>query len=118
MKYLMLFFLLSFSLFSQKNIIDKNDFKQGYWELYFPRTDSLVSEKGFFVDDKENGLWTKFHDSGIVREVVSYKNGLIEGVRVVIDKKGKLKEQENYLSNKLHGFQKYFHDTGKNKNRS
>ena len=71
------------------------------------------SEKGYFLDDKENGLWEKFHDNGIIREIVYYKKGLIDGVRIVLDKKGKLQNQENYMNNKFHGKQKYFHDTCK-----
>ena len=114
MKYVFFFFfILNSFMFSQINKVDSNGFKQGYWELYFPGNDSLISEKGYFLDDKENGLWEKFHDNGIIREILYYKKGLIDGVRIVLDKKGKLQNQENYMNNKFHGKQKYFHDTGK-----
>ena len=113
MKNFIFFFLLSLFIFSQKNIIDDNNLKQGYWELYFPRTDEVISEKGFFIDDKEDGMWVKFHNNGNIREIVNFKDGLIYGTRILLDKKGKLTLQENYKLNNLHGTQKYFHDTGK-----
>ena len=114
MNNLLLFFLLTISLvYSQKNMIDSNGLKQGYWELHFPKTDSLVSEKGFFVNDKEDGFWVRFHDIGIVREIINYKNGLVNGTRVLIDNRGKLQEQESFVNDKFDGVQKYFHDTGK-----
>ena len=113
MKNFIFFFLLSASMFSQKNIIDDNNLKQGYWELYFPRNEGVISEKGFFNDDEESGMWARFHDNGIIREIVNYREGLSHGTRILLDKKGKLTQQENYKLNNLHGLQRYFHDTGK-----
>ena len=48
-----------------------------------------------------------------MREILNFESGLIDGTRILINKKGKIIEQENYSYNKLHGLQKYFHDTGK-----
>ena len=73
-KFYFLFFTKSFYFF-QKNIIDNNNLKQGYWELYFPRTDKVLSEKGFFIDDKEDGMWVRFHNNGNIREIVNFKDG-------------------------------------------
>ena len=72
MKNFIFFFLLSLFIFFSKNIIDDNNLKQGYWELYFPRTDEVISEKGFFIDDKEDGMWTKFHNNGNIREISKF----------------------------------------------
>ena len=58
-------------------------------------------------------MWVKFHNNGNIREIVNFKDGLIYGTRILLDKKGKLTLQENYKLNNLHGSQKYFHDTGK-----
>ena len=42
MKNITFFYLLSSLLFSQKNIIDNNNLKQGYWELYYPKTENII----------------------------------------------------------------------------
>ena len=87
------FFLFPLFLFSQNNLIDANDNKQGYWKLYFPYSnDSIVSEEGFFLDNQEHGLWVKYHENGQVRELLNYRNGKLDGVRVAINKRGKLIE--------------------------
>ncbi|MAQ70321.1 MAG: hypothetical protein CMD23_04420 [Flavobacteriales bacterium] len=108
------FFLFPLFLFSQNNLIDANDNKQGYWKLYFPYSnDSIVSEEGFFLDNQEHGLWVKYHENGQVRELLNYRNGKLDGVRVAINKRGKLIEQEFFKDGGYHGIQKYYHDNGR-----
>ena len=92
-------FLFSIFSFSQ-NMTDSSGLKQGNWELFFPYSEHILSEKGSFLDDKEEGIWLKYHEEGIIREVVNYKYGKIHGIRIVLDKKGKLIEQENYKNGK------------------
>ena len=102
--------------FAQKNYIDNNGLKQGEWKLYFPyNNDSILSEEGRFINDLEDGLWIKYHDNGQVRELVQYKEGELSGVRISINKKGKLNDQEFFLDGKYHGLQLYFHETSKKK---
>ena len=110
--YFWIFFTISVIAFAQKNHIDLNGLKQGYWKLYFPySSDSILSEEGLFLNDLEDGLWVKYHDNGQVREIVQYKAGKLDGIRLSLNKKGKLNEQEFFLNGKYHGMQLYFHDT-------
>ena len=108
-----IFFLLSIFSFSQ-NITDANGLKQGKWDLFYPNTD-IISETGIFLDDKEDGLWVKYHDDGIIREIANYTLGKLDGVKILLDKKGKLIQQENYINGEYNGSQLYFHETGKMK---
>mgnify|MGYP001194628137 FL=1 len=115
MKFLFFIFFISSYAYSQFNLIDENGLKQGDWVLFYPynQSDSIVSEKGVFVDDLEDGLWIKYHKNGKIREIVNYLKGDLHGLRLLITKHGKLKEQENFINGKYDGLQMYFHDNGK-----
>ncbi len=109
-----LFFFTFLHCYSQYNVIDDAGFKQGYWKLFFPyTTDSIVSEEGSFVNDLEDGLWIKYHDNTQIREVLYFSQGLLNGLKLSIDKKGKLKKQEFFVNDQHDGDQLYFHDNGK-----
>jgi len=114
--YFLTLVMMPLIVYSQNNHLDDNDLRQGYWKLYFPyNNDSILSEEGLFVNNVEDGLWIKYHDNGQVREIIHYKNGKLDGVRISISKKGKLNEQEFFLNGQYHGLQLYFHDTAKKK---
>ena len=44
-----------------------------------------------FLNDKEEGQWIKYHENGQIREIINYKSGILNGIRLLIDKKGKIK---------------------------
>ena len=107
-------YIISMPLIAQNNFTDSNGFKQGYWKLFFPyNNDSIISEEGMFLENVEDGQWIKYHENGQIRELVNYKEGKLHGLRVVINKRGKLYEQEFFNNGQYHGKQIYFHDTGK-----
>ena len=111
MKVFFLFFLVS-NVICQNNIVD--GMKQGDWVLLFPyKSDSLISERGVFIDDLEHGLWVRYYDNMMIREIVNYKHGQLDGLSFSFDKKGRIKSQEIYFNNKLDGLQLYYFDTGK-----
>ena len=61
-RFLLILFFVPLIILSQ-NKIDNKGFKQGFWKLTFPfKNDSTIAEEGFFLNDKEEGQWIKYHE--------------------------------------------------------
>jgi len=63
----------------EKNKIDDNGLKQGYWEYYYP-DGNLLFYKGSYLNDNMNGLWEFYHPNGNLHMKGSYKDGSKEGI--------------------------------------
>lgn len=88
------------------NRMDENGMKQGYW-VYLgkdrPETgippDGKV-EEGNYIDDKKEGVWTKYHDNGITPKLkVEYKNNRPNGYFTKYYANGKLRECGYFVRN-------------------
>ena len=103
MKPIYMCLFISFNLFCQNNSIDSNGLRQGLWELYFPySTDSIVSERGHFINSVEDGLWCKYYDNRMIREITYYNEGVLHGESFFFDKRGRVKSQEIFLNKRMH----------------
>ncbi|HQN98943.1 MAG TPA: hypothetical protein PKU86_05780, partial [Bacteroidales bacterium] len=54
-----------------KNIQDHLSLKQGYWEESINRQ----MEKGWYIDNKREGIWRTYYPQNILHEVIEYKDG-------------------------------------------
>jgi hypothetical protein len=59
------------------NYVDGSGKKQGPWEIY---ADSILSAKGNYKDDKQDGLWTYWYPNGMLKAeghyILGSKNGM------------------------------------------
>ncbi len=63
------------------NQVDKDGLKQGYWIEYgvdrpeYGYPDSAIYKEGRYLDDRKEGLWTKYDRDGTVLITIVFKNG-------------------------------------------
>ena len=74
-------FIFSFGQSDTLNQTDENGFRQGYWIIYGHMKlekgycDSCKIEEGPYIDDRKNGVWTKYWKStGTPRLIGTYVN--------------------------------------------
>jgi antitoxin component YwqK of YwqJK toxin-antitoxin module len=69
-----------------------------------------------FLDGKLDGIQSTFHEVGPLygnpKENITYKNGLVSGLRERFYENRQLELKENYLDNKLHGLSIYWDSNG------
>lgn len=89
-------------IISAKGIIDKNGYKQGDWNEYYP--DQRLLGKGQFKNGYRYGKWTFYHLNGNVEQTGYYnEKGQLDKEWVWFYESGKLLRKENYKSGKLFG---------------
>ena len=62
-----------------------------------------IAARGYFVNDKMNGLWTQWYESGKKEREENYVDDLLDGRMAKWDEKGQLKEEAWYKKGKLEG---------------
>jgi len=63
----------------------------------------VVKSEVNFKDDKEEGLYTSYHDNGQVKLTVNYTNGQKDGVQKVYYDNGQLGEKVKYVNGRREG---------------
>lgn len=111
---LFLFFVLTISVFAQKNttptnplgyegemnIVDEQKQKQGFWE---EQSGEFISY-GYYADDKKTGTWISYHRAkGIVFKMEEYKDDKLDGAVIEIDRRGYFTGERHYKKGLLHG---------------
>ncbi|MBC7864891.1 MAG: TonB family protein [Bacteroidia bacterium] len=77
--FIVLIFSLSGNLFSQSPLP-----KNGVYISYWPGTQT-ISEYGFYKNEKKDGTWVKYENTGKLKEVYNYKDGSKEGTYILFD---------------------------------
>ena len=57
--------------------------------------------KGAYENDREQGPWTVYYESGKVKMNVNYNNGLLEGIQRGYSEEGNLIEKAEYFEGQL-----------------
>lgn len=71
--------------------------KEGIYRLYF--LNQNVAEEGVYLNNLKSGVWKHYHESGELKESITFKKGIKEG------------EQIDYLKNKV--IAKYYYQSDK-----
>jgi len=72
-----------------------------YW--YNIEKEGVIKSEVNFKNDKENGLYTSYHDNGKVKLTVNYTDGQKDGVQKVYYDSGQLGEQVTYKKGRREG---------------
>jgi len=132
MKYLLLFFILSFStLFFANNEFGEPDDqgndtinqkiegkKEGYWIIYAHMRNlsdykpSSIIEKGSYKRSRKYGLWKKYFPNGNVMNEIVFKNGRASGNFKTYFANGNLEEEGFWKSRVYTGGFKRYHENG------
>lgn len=99
---------------------DSQGKKQGKW-IYFGKDRPQEGypaegkvEEGPYVDDRKEGLWTKYHNDGVTPKLKGeYHNNRPEGTYVKYFPNGKVKEQGTWERNLYKDSLKRYHENGK-----
>lgn len=78
----------------------------------FYKNGGIMSEY-YIVNDKIEGVYKEYYESGELKFVVNYKKGVINGEKKSFYKDGKIKSIENFTENQLNGDCRYFSNSGK-----
>ena len=81
---------------------------------YF-ETENGISVSGYYKDNLKTGNWIKFLKNGQVNTVEYFERGVKNGISLIIDKRGYISEQAEYLNDKLYGKKMVYSAGGKPK---
>ncbi len=81
----------------------KNCKRNGMTYWYHIAKRGVVKSKVNFVDGKEHGVYTSYHDNGQVKLTVNYTNGQKDGLQRVYYDNGQLGEQVTYKKGRREG---------------
>jgi len=118
---ILLFFSLISISFSQEfeiyegdtiNYIDKNNMKQGVWFFFNDNYTNKISQKGFYEDDKKNGLWETFFIDGKTKSQITFKNNRQYGSIKIYYPNGNIQEDGFWKINKWVNEYTYYYDNG------
>lgn len=128
--YLLLFGILSFSLYPQTfeinpvsgkdtiNFVDALGKKQKRWIIFGrlkPKTcysaDSKV-EEGNYQDNKKVGKWTEYHCNGSLKSRIEYQGGRPDGYCIMYGENGKILEEGTWKNNRWIGKYKLYYENG------
>ncbi len=121
--YPILVFLLCFSGFTHAqsyeiykgdtiNVIDNNNFKQGYWVNHKPYSEEKISE-GNYIDGKKEGLWKSFYSNGSLKSEITFWHGEKYGKAKIFFENGNLAEEGVWLIDKWVNKYKAYYQNGK-----
>ncbi len=121
---IILFLSFSMSLLSQKfdiykgdtiNVVDENDLKQGLWIFFNAVYSDSISQKGFYKDNKKDGLWTSYYKTGKIKSEVTFKRNRQYGIAKSYYSSGQIQESGYWKTNKWVGEYIYYYENGQAK---
>lgn len=101
------------------NKIDINNMRQGNWKIFGNMVDDSrykpdqIVEEGKYVNNKKQGVWTKYFPSGQEHTIINYSNNKPSGEYKVFYENGQLEEEGIWKTNKNVGNFKRFYENGK-----
>jgi hypothetical protein len=72
----------------------------GVYKAYHDNQNNSLAEEAFYIEGKENGTNTKFHENKVIAERTTMINGVRNGIRECFDKNGQLLFKNTYCDNK------------------
>ena len=82
------------------NKMDHRGYKQGKWLLRNPGYGSLTLEKGYYLNNRKEGVWEQYCKNGKLRNKVTYVNGMLEGAAAFYNTDGKVLKEGKFKANK------------------
>lgn len=125
---LVFFFIFSLHFaFGQKFEIFKGDtinkedasgMKNGHWMIFNKTkklpdyTDDQLVEEGDYVNNKKDGIWIQYYNSGKKKNEITYSGGKPTGYAKFYYKSGIVSEEGNWINGKWDGNYKYYYESG------
>ncbi len=94
------------------NYTDQNNLKQGLWIYFNDEYQGRIAKKGFYKDNKKNGLWEIYYKNGNLKSQITYKDNRQYGEVKIFYENGSPKEEGYWKINKWVGEYKYYYDNG------
>lgn len=122
---IIIIFFLTTKIFAQTtdtiNVTDSNGNKQGQWVVtgknrpgtcYKP---DKKAEEGKYKDNRKTGVWTEYFCNGKIKNILTFKNGRLEGPAKTYYENGKIKEEGTWTwtTNRWIGKYKSYSEDGK-----
>lgn len=94
------------------NVIDANNFKQGYWVEHSQYSKEKIRE-GNYIDGKKEGLWKAYYSKGSLKSEITYKHGDKYGKAKIYFENGNIAEEGVWLIDKWVNKYKAYYQNGK-----
>lgn len=90
-------------------MIDKNSIINGKSIEWYQN--GKMKEVKFIKNEKVNGKLKRYHeDTGLLKEILTFENGIKHGLHEVYSNNGQIIYRENFINNKLNGYVLTFDD--------
>ena len=93
------------------NLVDALNKKQGTW-MNFGASGKKVIEKGNYINDKKEGLWTAYFPNGNIKHEITFKSGIANGPAKFYYEDGKVWEQGTWMFDHWVGNYQFFYPSG------
>lgn len=94
------------------NVIDANNFKQGYWVEHKQYSGEKIKE-GNYLDGKKEGLWKTYYSKGNLKSEITYQHGEKHGKAKIYFENGNIAEEGVWLADKWVNKYKAYYQNGK-----
>jgi len=97
---------------------DAADLRQGKWKVYNREgkfkgyNEGQLVEEGDYVNNKKNGVWTKYYPEGTKKHELTFVNNVANGYAKIYYRNGNLQEEGMWQQNKWAGQYKYYNENG------
>ncbi len=102
------------------NYTDANGKQQGHWVIYnrmrkrkkMGYTDDQIIEEGKYVNGERQGIWIGYHNNGVVKYEITFKDDFPNGYAKFYYKSGSINEEGYRELNKWVGKYLYYYENG------
>jgi antitoxin component YwqK of YwqJK toxin-antitoxin module len=95
-----------------------NDMRYGWWRIrntegkFKGYEEGQLVEEGEYVNNKKNGIWTKYYPNGQKKQELTFANNVANGYARIYYRSGQLQEEGMWQQNKWSGQYKYYNENG------
>ncbi len=97
---------------------DANDMRHGWWRIrnidgkFKGYEEGQLVEEGEYVNNKKNGVWTKYYPNGKKKQELTFVNNIANGYAKIYYRSGQVQEEGMWHQNKWSGHYKYYNENG------
>lgn len=97
---------------------DANEMRHGWWKVrntegkFKGYEEGQLVEEGEYVNNKKNGVWTKYYPNGQKKQELTFANNVANGYARIYYRNGQLQEEGMWQQNKWSGQYKYYNENG------
>jgi len=97
---------------------DASDMRYGWWKVinqdgkFKGYAEGAVVEEGEYINNKKNGVWTKYYPEGTKKHELTFTNNVANGYAKIYYRNGNLQEEGMWQQNKWAGQYKYYNENG------